>query len=104
MPRPDRPYKYNSSFRSLAAIILLFSFLVGPFAISAQCDHLFGAERGSVKLLDYDVVDTIIQSCFHVELKTTYSFQMLAPPQIQLSCGSQPVKLRSGRAPPVTLI
>jgi hypothetical protein len=80
---------------------LLFFYIVGPFAISAQGDHLLRAEQNVVKFVDYDVADSLIPCSFQFEPKTVGLLQQLIPSEIQLSSGSKSIKPRSGRAPPV---
>jgi len=90
------------SFRSLAAITLLFFYIIGPFAISAQFDHLLVAEQNLVKFLDYDAADSIFPSIFQNALKIPAPFQQKIHHEIRLSSGTNPITLRSSRAPPVT--
>jgi hypothetical protein len=81
---------------------LLFFYIAGPFAISAQCDHLLVSDHNVVKFLDYDVADAQITGIALIELTPPGHFQHLIASEIRLSSGSNPIRPRTSRAPPVT--
>jgi hypothetical protein len=100
MSTQDSKYLYRSSFRSQAAFILLLSFLLGPLAVSAQCDHILGEHIQAAKILDHDAIDSILLTNFCIDLSPSFNFQLPAPPQIKFLHGMQTLIPCSSRAPP----
>ena len=89
-----------ASLRLKAAKILLFLYIIGPFAISAQYDHLLGGEQSIAKFLESDVTDTIHLHIEQIQLRDPISYYSRIYSETQITICSVQINPRSGRAPP----